>query len=342
MSDKRQNILVVSLQGAGNNILSLPMTAALHEAYPDAEVDLLIQGSTIAEVLETRSFVNQVISAKGSKTALLRRLRARNYATALFAFPAGRRSHLLAWVAGIPRRIGHLIPERGTFALTDKQPMVADAHDLEQNDLLLARLGIPPAAESFWPPLDDIPQGYRSIAERYLIDHDLDPNKRYLGIHTGSDGRFAEKRYPPELFAKVAEMVFEEFGMPCIVFDGPAEQGTGKQLARAADTPVHALDGWGTYAEVWGMLSFCDLFVSNDSGLMNLASATGIPTVAVFGPSQPHRTRPYCGTIAAADLPCSHCYTLGKYSGCRYDLPRCLHDLPPEQVFEAVKEVLTR
>jgi len=88
---------------------------------------------------------------------------------------------------------------------------------------------------------------------------------------------------------------------------------------------------------------FCCKFVaSNDSGLMNLAAASGIPTVAVFGPSQPHRTRPFGprGRAVITDRTCAPCYGLGPYSGCPFPEEHCLQAVAPEQVFDAIVDLV--
>jgi glycosyltransferase involved in cell wall biosynthesis len=100
-------------------------------------------------------------------------------------------------------------------------------------------------------------------------------------------------------------------------------------VARAASSPVHALDGWGDLGDAWGLLAACDLFVSNDSGLMNLAAASGLPTVAVFGPSEAHRTRPFGprGRAVITDRPCAPCYGLGRFAGCPHEYDPCLAEI---------------
>ena len=342
MSESKTNIVIFCLQGAGNAFLSLPLAEALKIRWPEAKTTLLLTSGRVGDVCIEHAGVDQVLLTGKSRLSLLGRLRKERFDLAVFAFPAGFRSHLLAWAAGIPSRTGHRIPGRRSFALTTEVAVLDQAHDLEQNRQLAQALGASLNPETLWPPLAPICAHAVERARRYLTEAGLDPDARYLGIHPGSDSRFVEKRYPPERFAQVAEAIHEKFGLSAIVFDGPAEPGTGKQIVRAAQTPVHPLDGWGDLVDAWGLISVCDLFVSNDSGLMNLAEASGVPTVAVFGPSQMHRTRPFLGRAVKSDWDCSPCYSLSRYPGCPSREGSCLDDLDPALVIEAAQKVLAR
>ena len=95
------------------------------------------------------------------------------------------------------------------------------------------------------------------------------------------------------------------------------------------------------------LIKQCQLFVSNDSGLMHTATAMQIPTVGLFGPSDPARSAPYGKghIIVRADLPCMPCkkyphYQYGdSYVQCVYDHEHkghCMQCLSVDQVYEAI------
>lgn len=342
MTEPDQKILLICLQGAGNAILTLPLAQGLKTRWPESELTLLVSGDRIGNVCLSYPAVDRYIAAQGPQVALMTSLRKARYDLAVFAFPCGFRSHLLAWTAGIKQRVGHRIPGRRAFRLTTEVQPVSQAHDLEQNEQLAVALGATTPLDRLWPPLRDIPPAYVERGKRYLEKNGLDPDARYLGIHTGSDPRFVEKRFLPESFARVAEAIHADFGLPALVFDGPSEPGSGLRVKRSAQAPVHALCGWGDLCDAWGLMAVCDLFVSNDSGLMNLAEASGIPTIGIFGPSQVHRTRPYGGRTVCSDWPCSPCYSLTRYAGCPFSDRHCLEDLSWKDIVETAGKVLER
>ncbi|MDP8223470.1 MAG: glycosyltransferase family 9 protein [Candidatus Lernaella stagnicola] len=340
--------LVVSLQGIGNALLALPLANALRQGGHD--VDLLTLSPRAVPVLAHAPFVRDVIAADDAsytgwrgRLRLLAELRRRHYDTAVFSFPSGANAYRLIRAAGIPARIGHRYAEVGRAAgnLTAALPTMRRAHDLEHNLQLAEHLGLPHDPAALWPVFFPSAR-LQDKARNYLAEHGVDPLQLHLGLHTGCDGRWVEKRWPEHHFARLAELVYEKHGLSAVVLDGPGEPGSGRRVAQLARTPVHALDGWGDLTDAWALIACCKIVVSNDSGLMNLAAASGVPTVAVFGPSEAHRTRPFGprGRIVVAQRPCAPCFDLGDYSGCPYPHSHCLNAVTPESVLAAVEELL--
>jgi len=344
------NTLVISLQGIGNALLALPLVEALHRAGD--HTTLLALSPRLRPLVERAPMIDDFIAAGDAQYSgfagrwrLLGELRHHRFDRAVFSFPSGKRAYLLARLAGIPQRIGHRYDEigRGYRHLTQSFEPLRKGHDLEQNLQLAESLGLEHRAAELWPTLS-VPDELQQRARDYLAKNGLDPQARYVGLHTGCDGRWIEKRWPEKYFSATAAAVYEQYGLPALVFDGPGEPGSGLKVKRLCKTPVHALDGWGDLADAWGLLGCCDLFISNDSGLMNLAAACGVPTVAVFGPSQVHRTRPFGphGRAVVTERTCAPCYGLGRYAGCPYEYNHCLTHLSPTRVTAAIDELMKR
>jgi ADP-heptose:LPS heptosyltransferase len=132
--------------------------------------------------------------------------------------------------------------------LTAHRVPLPQGHDLEQNLQLIEALGLPHAAAQLWPCLS-VPADLAERGARYLAAQGFDPQARYVGLHTGCDGAWVEKRWPETHFAALAEKLHERHGLAAIVMDGPAEIGTGRRVARLARTPVLAMDGYGDLAD---------------------------------------------------------------------------------------------
>lgn len=339
ISKERQKAIIFSLQGIGNTILSFPLATALKRADDSMHVSILIKSSRIRNICLEHPCIDDAIVIE-NPLGTIRKLRSKRYDLALFSFPSGVRSYLLAALSGIKFRAGHVIPGRKSIGLTKKITMLDGMHDLEQNLELARAIDAPISIEDAWPALADIPNKYIERAKEYLEMNNLDPNVKYLGIHTGSDPNFVEKRYSPENFAKIAQKIYENFGMSAIVFDGPSEPGTGLRIVRNTKTPVHPLNGWGNPEDAWGLMAFCGLFISNDSGMMNLAEAAGVPTLGIFGPSESQRTRPFAGDFVKSDWRCAPCYNLNRYKGCPYRRFFCMDDIEPEQVVKRAERLL--
>ncbi|MHB8991877.1 MAG: glycosyltransferase family 9 protein, partial [Chloroflexota bacterium] len=94
-------------------------------------------------------------------------------------------------------------------------------------------------------------------------------------------------------------------------------------------------------------LSRCRLFVGNDSGVMHVALASGVPVVAIFGLSNHRAWGPYdpdgeMSRVVRVELPCSPCLYRGQGLGLRYGCgdPQCLKQVAPAMVLSAARDLL--
>jgi heptosyltransferase-2 len=88
-------------------------------------------------------------------------------------------------------------------------------------------------------------------------------------------------------------------------------------------------------------VSGCDLVVGNDTGTLHVAAACGVPTVTLFGPTDPRKWNPIGSTpIFLANLACRPCYYLGSMPPCSHF--SCLRQMETGIVAEAVRGILTR
>ena len=111
------------------------------------------------------------------------------------------------------------------------------------------------------------------------------------------------------------------------------------QLANGKPHRVHGLDLLSTAA----LVGRCALFITNDSGLMHVAVAMGVRTIAIFGPTDPGRTAPYGkdDVVIRTGIDCSPCWSIHNLGvgnvNCIHPENRCLTELPVEHVKKAVE-----
>ncbi len=100
-----------------------------------------------------------------------------------------------------------------------------------------------------------------------------------------------------------------------------------------------------TLIEAAAVIRECNLFISNDGGLVWIAQAVGTPVVVIYGPTDYTRTRPLGPNdkIIRKDLPCSPCYRTPKdyYKPRRCRLRRCLSTITPDEVAEEVIKTMS-
>ncbi len=90
--------------------------------------------------------------------------------------------------------------------------------------------------------------------------------------------------------------------------------------------------------ETGALLEQMNLVITNDSGPMHMAAASGIPCLALFGPTEARRTGPYGDIhgIMTEEIDCRPCFS----RTCKLDTQTCLRDISPESVYEAALEML--
>ena len=157
-------------------------------------------------------------------------------------------------------------------------------HDL---DGALKRLRLQAVDDSTWRLR--MPDGPVAVAREALAP--AGPGS-VVALLPGSSAMPA-KRYPVEGFAAVARLL-SECRVTCVVVTGPGQEHLAAAIAAAGAAialPVEPLDS------VAAMFTGCAAVIGNDSGLTHLAAVVGCPTIALFGPTDPHRTGPVGGAV---------------------------------------------
>ena len=336
-----RKVLILQSAFFGDSLLTLPLARELKALAPDCRVTVLTLPKS-AELFRS-PYVDEVVSDDKRGVAgglrglwkLAMDLRQRSFDLALIPHRS-LRSVLLAWLAKIPRRIG-FETSAGRWFLTDAVPFTWLMHDLERNLALLGPLvpGIRPRVdESLYMAKDSA--ALEAVNSR-LRESGISLNSRVVGIHPGSV--WPTKRWLPERFAQLASRLRRE-GLDVLLVGGKADASLCASIARESG----ALDWSGRtdLAQLKALMGRLALFVTNDSGPMHLAAASGVPTLAIFGPT----TRelgffPYGAghRVVEADLACRPCSLHGT-KNCPRDHFLCMRLIMVDEVFAQALEML--
>jgi len=173
-----------------------------------------------------------------------------------------------------------------------------------------------------------------SVLQKYLPD----PKREIIGIAPGAIYGPA-KRWFPARFAKVADKIAAVFNCQIILLGGKSDNDAAEEVCRLAQTDVLNLAGKTNLTEAVYLISRCRLFISNDSGLMHVAGALNIPTIAIFGSTNPQTTSPAGNQsiVIHQDLSCSPCLK----KTCPTDF-RCMDLISVEDVFAVAQNILAK
>lgn len=334
-------ILVVAPSWVGDAILSEPLIARLRAEEGAPEVDVLSPAWCAAVYARMRGVarVYESTIAHGGvdlpqRRSLARTLAERGHARAI-VLPNSWKSALIPWLAGIRQRTGYVgemryglvndarrLDRRATSRLVDRYAALATPRGV----------AVPPASA---PVL--VPDVANREAARAALK--LDTDARIAILCPGAEFGPA-KRWPPEHYAALAQR-FVRDGCAVWIVGSPKDKSIAEAILSAAGESAQAmrnLAGRTDLGTAVDLVSLASVVVSNDSGLMHVAAAVGVPLVALFGSSSPVYTPPLSprAQIARIDIECSPCFKrecpLGHF--------RCMRELAVETVYDLSRSAL--
>ncbi len=176
--------------------------------------------------------------------------------------------------------------------------------------------------------------------------------EKRIGIVYGSSFNWPQKKWPREFFAETIFILAKE-GYTFLLFGDTLERKDSAWIMEKCRSmsvePGKLLDlDAGTLRDTTGTLDFfglqrevstCDLIFGNDTGTLHLAAACGIPTITLFGPTDPDKWNGLTSTpLFLPDLACRPCYYLGSMPPCSHF--SCLRQLAPVRVVEQIRSLL--
>ena len=350
-----RRILLVCTQRIGDVLLATPLARSLKRAWPQAELDFLAFKGTEG-VLEGNPDISRVLAFPQrtdwrGKFSQFRQLW-RHYDLAAASI-ATDRARLYGWVGG-RFRVGFVTPEEtGKGWMLNRQLPFddLDTHTVAMAEKLTELLGIAPSFEVVPPAV--APENLAATLAR------LAPlaGAPYAVLHPFP--KYAYKMWRTENWAVLARRLSGQ-GLKVVLTGGPDADEKAYCAGIASQAEVLNLAGQLSLAETAEIIARGRLFVGPDTAVSHIAAATGVPTIALFGPSNPVKWGPWPkgwqgpaspwqrvgsgrrGNVfliqGAGDcVPC-------LLEGCDRSLAslsRCLQEIPVEAVLAAVRELGT-
>ncbi|MCX7635358.1 MAG: lipopolysaccharide heptosyltransferase II [Syntrophales bacterium] len=334
-------LLIRGTNWIGDAVMTLPALGALRRTYPKAHITVLAK-PWVEDIYRRCPHVNEVLvfASPGrhngimGKIRLARELRPRRFAAAVL-FQNAIEAAIIAALAGIPIRAGFDTDARGIL-LTHAVRVTGEIKKVHQTRYYLEMvkaLGCGDGEE------DDcyLPRDGRwdQEAARLLSGYGIG-NRAFVGMAPGAAYGPA-KRWSAERFAALADRMTADLGVQVLIFGSSADRETTEALTRHAHYHVIDLTGKTSLKDAMVLISRCRLFVTNDSGLMHVAAALKVPTVAIFGSTNPITTAPVGDKhiIVRKDIPCSPCLR----KRCPSDF-RCMTEIGVDDVYGAVRRLM--
>jgi heptosyltransferase-2 len=306
-------IVIRATNWLGDAVMSLPAIRAVRDAFPGAYLTVLARAA-VADLYAREEAIDGVMLYAGDRRRAAAEMRRENFDCAIL-LPNSFDAALAVCLARIPRRIGYRHDGRGwllTDAVPPPEPGEIPRHERFYYLELLRRAGI----IHEYPACTDIRLDGRQTARAAGLEALrnaglLERNACVIGVSPGAAYGDA-KRWLPERFAETAVLVARAHAASVALFGAAAERELCASLAgavRADGIAVHNFAGETTLGQFIDLAAACLLFLTNDSGAMHVASALGVPTVAVFGATDDTATGPTgaWARVVREQVECSPC-----------------------------------
>jgi heptosyltransferase-2 len=252
---------------------------------------------------------------------------------AAYVLPNSIKAALIPFMARIARRVGY--HGEGRYGLL--------------NERLPNPEGRPPMV-AFYSALAGDPPASTSSEERprlRLSDETLAAATRAAELQRGAYWVFAPgaeygpaKCWPATHYAELARSLCSAHGLPVLLLGSAKERALCESIAALAPGACRVLAGKTSLHDAMALIAASRGVVSNDSGLMHVAAAFGVPQVAVFGSTSPEHTPPLNPQAKVVwlkheiGLDCSPCFD----RTCRFGHTRCLVEVTPQRVEAALAQ----
>jgi len=335
-------LLVISPNWIGDAVMAQPLLQLLRRQQPEAAIDVLAPG-WVAPVWRAMSEVDTVIEAPFRHGALqlrerwtfARQLRKRGYGAA-YVLPNTLKFALIPWLAGIPKRVGYRGEMRyGLLNVVHrderrpKRPMVS----------FYAALASTPIAVAPRPDALPRPTLAASAAQQaYALERaGLDAAQPLLVFAPGAEFGTA-KRWPTAHFAELANTVLASLPDMQIALLGSGKDRPVCDEIVARAPAVRNLAGSTSLDQAIALIAASRAVVSNDSGLLHIASALNRAIVAIYGPTDPEHAPPFSDVAQSLwlGLECSPC----KKRECPLGHHNCMRQMTPDMVWQPLQPML--
>ena len=275
-------ILVIHPGSLGDVMLSLLALHALRQAYPMAHMDV-IGNPSIFELLKGRFYVDSVISIDRADVSSC--LTGHADPAEPLACRLREYAFVVNWLGDRSGEFSHHLQYLGIKKIFSARPVSQRTNDQHRTQIFLdalAPLGIPVplTVPQLFPTQVD-----KNLGREALLEAGVSlSGQPILTIHPGSGGLL--KCWEFTRFMAVSRCVQEQLGFRPLFIFGPAERALSQRLKNSlgGDLPIVECLPLPVLA---GALTWCSGYLGNDSGVTHLAAALGVPTVAIFGPTDP-------------------------------------------------------
>jgi len=342
------NILIVKLSAIGDVVHTLPSLTALRNLYPHAHISWVVEAPA-SDLLTGHPHLDRIIISHRKEwiqslqrfhaikktlrdmRSFIATLRDRRY-DLVIDFHGLFKSAVIVRLSRATRKLGyHSLQEMSGLFYTEKIYEDMGKHAVDRYLDFVRYLGGSGNDPTCIIAVEK--ENQRRVADLLRVNH-IDSTTPFVAINPVAFWK--TKLWQDEKFARLADRIVNELAVS-VVFTGGGGDTSIEQIRSLMSHPSISVEGRTSLRDLAYLYQLSMLMVTTDSGPMHVAAAMGTPTVALFGPTDPARTGPYGRghVIVRSGIVCAPCFR----KVC--DTKQCMRDISVEEVFAAVKEMIT-
>lgn len=352
---EERKILVIHTGGIGDLIMATPTLKAVRHLFPKASIHFLGNPKSI-EAIRDLPYVNEIIAINTGRIKsrilgeipgmlkLVRFLRNRKY-NSLFVlqpqltFGAAIRMGLFIIPLGIPERFGRNTNGRAFFLTKEvEETSSSKKHEVERMLDVIRLAGAVPENYNMTIPIS---QNDRNVILGLLNDNRITQLDFLIALAPGF-GKPTRGWYPDK-WAQLADRLISKHGATILIVGGLKEMNLAIQISNLMKERPIIIAGKTNIFQTAALMEQCQIVISNDSGPMHIAAAVRANIVALFGPGDYNRIRPYANTdkfvIVTKNAQCAPCYKV-ECKETSKEGHRCMTDITVDDVFLAAEKFI--
>ncbi len=345
-------ILILALSGIGDALMFTPALKLLRQSKPTAQIDALVMFKGTKEIYKSNPDFNNVIHFDFLKEGIINSLKfvlgLRNkYDASINVYPSNRKEYnIISFLIGAKQRAGveYLRMNSQNFGWLNNVTVLEndETHNVQTNIELIEKLlnikfDEEPSMQISLTDQDKL------FAEKYFKENKISGNDFVVGFHPGCATlkNHIKRRWEPEKFAELGKKLIKDKNAKVLLFGGPEEDDLKSSIKEMINSENSFVIKTEKFLQSIAIMKRCNVFVTNDSALMHVASALGLKVVAIIGPTNPNYIHPWKTEhkIISLNLDCAPCffYSPKPLTCSRKDVQfKCIKELDVEIVYKNI------
>lgn len=317
-------ILVLALSGIGDALMFSPTISLIRKHLPDAEIDILCMFKGVKEIYEHNPKINRIIYFNFMKEGFFKSLfflinLRKKYDVTFNVYPSNRKEYnIISFMIGAYKRfaVQYLRMDFINLGFLNNYRIIENdfLHNVEEN-LNLGRYFLEDnntLIEEDDYPLEIYFDEYSiQTGLIWLENNQIKKEDFVIGFHAGCATlkNHIKRRWEPEKFAELGSKLIEKYKSKILLFGGPDEYELNEKINSMMSNQA-VIVKTDSLLQTASIMRRCNLFVTNDSALMHIASALKLNVIAIFGPTNTIYVHPYKTNyeIARLTLDCQPCF----------------------------------